>query len=367
MSISYLGVELTDLEIRQEGNDVSFVLSGDSGNTEIFINYLPILDDEYSYSDYELILLDNQYLNAESDVFQVYLQKDKVRIGWLFPLSNLESRDNDYYENEHLNKYKFVAFQLLLRASEHEIKINEPNDDFKLSDFYLEEPIILILSKNKTKEIQNFSIEDYLPSLSKYGYYLKNEHKGNSNILAKQAFIEKQRGKTKINLFKSKFKLSDHDFFLELFTKSLKSLDHHLIKFHFLYQVIEFLINKRFEEEFEILLKDFNNKNTTKNDFIERVNEIKKERSNVKHIVKSLDKTGYKDFNEVDLKRDCKLILEQHTVKVKEDLGDLIYDIRNLVTHNYRSIKQDHIEVLDTIIWQLELLVINLFEQTKNE
>ena len=98
-----------------------FKVSDKESLNSILVEYQPILDDEYSYANFELVLFENNYLNAENDVFQIFDKLAKTRLGWIFPLSNLEGSESDFYNNEHLNKYKYVAFQLLLLANEHEI------------------------------------------------------------------------------------------------------------------------------------------------------------------------------------------------------------------------------------------------------
>src|SRR5690606_7183113 len=137
---------------------------------------------------------------------------------------------------------------------------------------------------------------------------------------------------------------------------------HHLIRFHILYQIIEYILTERFDVVFTNLIGEYNANNIVKNDFIEKINELGKERSNIKKVVDCLKENNC-DFEIPNLERDCKDLLESHKKKIKNTLGDLIYDVRNLIVHNYRDIEDDEIEIIENITHELELLTINIIEK----
>ncbi|MCS4225844.1 hypothetical protein [Sphingobacterium sp. BIGb0165] len=365
MAVEYQGKILDEISFKNTEAGNFFVLSDAKNINSVEIEYLPILEKEYIVNDYEIVLFENQYLNAENDVFQLIAKDEDLRIGWIFPLSNLDGIDHDHYENIFLNKYKFVAFQLLLLSENFKVEAININEQLRITDCRKDNPIIVVLSKSSVKKIEGFSIENYLPSLSKYGYYKKNAFNNGNKLASKELYcIKKLRGKLKLNVHKAKIELTTNKFFSELFNKNLKYLDHHLIRFHLLYQIIEHLITESFEKEFDALIQRFQDLKMLKNDFIEQINNIKKERSKIRDIIKML-KTHQKDFDEIALRRDCGLLFEHFNIDQKEDLGDLIYDVRNLVTHNYRAIKSEQLNHLESITHQLELLTINLFEHYK--
>lgn len=362
MSICYLGKDLTNLElIKKETSQLFRVYDNDEQNS-IEFEYQPNLDEEFNYKDFQLVLFENNYLDAENDVFQVYDKEDKIRLGWVFPLSNLEGKENDFIENIHLNKYKFVAFQLLLLAKENNIILDKSLNEYNITDLYPNNPIIFILSNENTSKIADFSIDNYIPSLSKYGYYKLNGFLNSLELRPKKDFCLKSRGKEKINLYKSKRNINNDRFFTELFTKHLKSLEHHLIRFHILYQIIEFILTERFDVVFNNLIVEYNAKNILKNDFIERINELGKERVNIRKVIDCIKQNQF-DFDITNLERDCKDLLDLHNKKIPNTLGDLIYDIRNLIVHNYRDIEEFEIELIENITHELELLSINIIEK----
>jgi hypothetical protein len=173
MPIYYEGKDLSNLEVIKQENSVLFKIYDNNNQNSILIEYPPVLEEEFNHTDFQIFLFENNYLNAENDVFQVYEKDENIRLGWIFPLSNLEGKENDFTDNKFLNKYKFVAFQLLLLAKEKNITLNEIQDDFQLSDIYPDNPIILILSNNNTSKINDFSIDNYIPSFSKLGIIIK--------------------------------------------------------------------------------------------------------------------------------------------------------------------------------------------------
>jgi hypothetical protein len=362
MPINYSGKDLNNLELIKQDTSVLFKLFDNENQTSIEVEYLPKLEEEFDFNNFQLVLFENKYLNAENDVFQIYDKIEDIRLGWIFPLSNLDSNENDYSSNEFLNKYKFVSFQLLMLANQRSITLENRTNEFKITDIYPNNPILLILSNENTSKIDNFSIYDYIPSLSKFGYYEQNEFPNSLELKPKEEYCLSYRGKQKLKLYKSKRNINNDRFFKELFSKHLKSLEHHLIRFHILYQVIEFILAERFDEEFDKLIVQYNDTNIVKNDFLESIIELRKERINIRKVIE-LVKQNNCDFNITILERDCKDLLSSHNKQIRNTLGDLIYDVRNLIVHNYRDIESSEIELIDNITHELELLTINILEK----
>lgn len=362
MPIYYEGKDLSNLELIKQGLNVFFKISDSNSENEIVVEYQPLLEEHFNIQNFQLVLFENNYLNAENDVFQVYDKDENLRIGWMFPLSNLEGKENDFVDNVHLNRYKFVAFQLLLIAKEKTIITDGTKEGYSISDFYPNNPIVLVLSDEQTSKINSFSIEKYIPSLSKYGYYKQNDFQNTLNIRTKSDFCLSLRGKEKLNLYQAQRDINNDRFFSELFSKHLKSLEHHLIRFHILYQIIEYVLTERFDVVFNNLIGEYNKNNIVKNDFIEKLNELGKERVNIRKVIECL-KQKKCDFQIANLERDCQDLLTSHNKKIKTPLGDLIYDVRNLIVHNYRDIEDSEVEIIENITHELELLTINIIEK----
>lgn len=340
----------------QAGNSV-FELSSSNSDYNFFVDYKPIIDTEFDKKKFKLVLLSNCYLDAENDVFQVYETSLKKRIGWIFPIQILESNDNDYADNQFLNKYKFSAVKELLSRPATKTSIEEKST-YNISDLFHENIIILIVSLETLPEDYEFDLARYLPSLSNNGYYLWN--KNNHEFYEEQnKIVVKTRGKKRIKIYPSTINLYDDDFLFDLYVNHLKSINHFLLKFHFLYQVIEYFIEKSFENEFNQVLKEYEESRMSKNDLKEKINHISRERTNIKSIVNN--STIRKKIS-VDFTRDCKLLLESFNNNPPNNIGDLIYDTRNLVVHRYREIikNEQNLNLLKLITHELERVINNI-------
>jgi len=357
MAIFYNEKLLTKLSF--DNDNKMFSLS--SHNDDIFINvpYVPKLEDEnYDENEFSVYLFENNHLNAENDVFQLYDKDKKERIGWIFPISVLESNENDFSDNEHLNKYKFVTYKILLSHNfQFKSNIYEINTELSLSQVYGEDTIICVLSKEKINDV-NFNILSYIPNFATYGYYEKNENKLTFKY-PNNLIVDSFRGKQKLSIKKANNKILQLDFVKKLYNSYLKTLDHHLIRFHLLYQIIEYLITENFSTEFDQLLIKYNNGEFTKNNFLEKINDIRSERKNINKIFTNINfKTGtFEHQVKINIERTIKDFLRNLGVEEKNHIGDLIYDTRNIITHNYREIKNENLDLLNEISYLFEILI----------
>jgi hypothetical protein len=343
-----------------------FVLEARDDSFKINVEYIPKVEREFENKNFTTFLLSNAYLNAENDVFEIFEKELNTRIGWLFPIQVLESNENDFSDNEYLNKYKFPATIQLLSITE-QTKLPTLNTDriYSITDFYHDNICIFVLCNDALPNEFEFKIQDYLPSLSNYGYY-----KWNSDLPhlfeEKEPLVLSYRGKKKLKFQRSNSKISDNEFLVSLYEDHLISIDHFLIKFIFLYQVVEYLMDENFNLEFTRLIKEYENEEITKNDLKEQINEIAKERGNIGLM---LQKTQIDNELENNFKRDATDFLSSFKKNIKPDLGNLIYDVRNLVTHNYREIikSENNIRLLDLITQQFEFIINDMLITYQND
>jgi len=357
MAIFYNNILLDNLKFDKENR--MFSLSNDENGFLINVSYIPKLgDEEYDISNYFVFLFENNHLNAENDVFQLYDKDKDERIGWIFPISTLESNENDFSNNEHLNRYKLVVYKSILSNSfDFRVNINEINTEMSLSQIYGDDTIICVLSKDKISE-DNFNIFLYYPNFAIYGYFEKNDNKliveyPNSLI------VDKFRNKKKLYIKKTQSNILQLDFVQKLYRNYLKTLDHHLIRFHLLYQIIEYFITEKFSTEFDELLTKYNNKEFTKNNFLEKINEIRNERKNIRKIFDNINfqPNSFENQVKIDLERNIKDFLRNFEIEEKNHIGDLIYNTRNIITHNYREIKDENLDLLSQISYYFEILI----------
>lgn len=366
MSIKYEGKELKDTELIQYESKTFIRVSNKNEGIYLDFEYFPKVDAdrEIKYDNYQIFVLSNNYLVAEKDFFQVYDSDGNHRLGWVFTISNLESKEPDLIKNEHFNNYKLAAYYLLLQAKSN-IKpkpIEKAMLYPKISDIYDKDDVfIVIYDENKTV----FPILNYLPSLSKYGYYIKNKYDNIAKIESKRNFCLKLREKKekKIHIKISNCGNENARFVNDLYSNHLKSSGHHLLRFHVLYQFIEFYLSHILERDSKSIIDDYIQDRKDVNGFMEKIGKIKNERTRINKFISYAGALGNNlDSNTINLKRDCNLFLRKCNREPKDSLGDLVYDVRNLIVHEYRSVASSEIALLEDIINEIELLVTNVIE-----
>ena len=308
--------ELKNIEVQVEQNESDkslFNLNlGELGSTQI---EYPLETNGHfeSIENYDIYLFKNRFGNLQRDIFQVSIKSCKI--AWVLPLSIYNKDFSEFLADNTTASKKidiflkfaaYPAFHKLLLAEDIASKTPEYNSDYyKLSDFYDPETKVLIVSK-KELESSNivFDINRYLPSLYKYGYVLLNsDEKKFYNIdtsnTNENVFLKDKKIFDKIEIYSLASDLLTEKYVIELFRNVLKMKLHPLIRFHFLYQVIELLINKigitHYKKELQKKIND-DLKNSYSSSFenlisgnFQSVNEIKEYSQKIDVIFKSLN------------------------------------------------------------------------------
>jgi hypothetical protein len=363
MSIYYNDKILDQISFDSETS--TFLLAKDDISDSFSVSYVSKKEEEeFDLDQYDLFILENKSLNAENDIFMARHISVEKGIGWIFPLSTLESNDNDYAEKKFFNQFRFLAYQKLLSSSFILKKvITEKKQNFLLSDLFDDDLIIFVVSHEALGSPMD--INDYLPSLASHGYFLNNEHTLNYKC-PNDIIINWYRGKKNVNLIKGNNPVYQTNYSQKLYTNYLKTLDHHLIRFHLIYQIIENHITDLFNSEFVRILEEYKSNLVTKNNFIDAINKARNEGENIRKVLKELnpnDGTFEKSIL-VGLKRDCREFLDQYGVEEKSDLGDLIYAIRNILVHNYREVTDDQENLLKEITFGFEIMINHLMTKS---
>ncbi len=333
-----------------------FVLKSFDKKSQFCVEYIPNVERGYETKEFDVFFLSNQYLNAENDIFEIYERQWNRRIGWLFPIQVLESNDNDFANNPHLNKYKYVTFKYLLSQEPTINNTYSGNAQYSITDFYNDNIIIFVISRDTIPNGSSFSIENHLPSFADYGYYTWN--KEHHQLFPQQRTLAlRKRGQKRLTIHQSKQNISENQFLLDLYQRHLKSANHFLLKFILLYQVIEHMMEENFDDDFKKLVDKYEQSKLSKNDLKEQINIITKERTNISSLV---TKTLSNNKLVTNFQRDCKLLLDNFYSTSPNNIGDLIYNTRNLVVHRYREVlKEERNQFLLDIITQQFELVIN--------
>ena len=363
--LSEIEYSLTEVVPNINDEQTYFELSDVQNSIKIHIDYvLTIYRDnnnntDHKHEDYSLFILKSFELNKENDIFQVYEKVADLRIGWIFPIQALVSNKHGCAENEHFLKYAYVAFYKLLLNQEdysHFTPSIEQIEDYKLTDFYGDNIIILILFKTNIQKIANFNIDNYLASLYSHSYYYceptENIKKINTcqptedlNEIKNRANL-KSSGNTRLILQRSSKYLQGESYIDRLFKSLLKTEEHHLVRFYLLYQVIELIV---FERKILDEINNFNN-NADKNirKFKEKIDNISTEKTRVSILI-----NDYVKINNPNLLISCNELIklfndddsnEKDDISKKQDLGGALYKVRCLIVHHFRKLPDKILE-----------------------
>jgi hypothetical protein len=365
-----MAIQLFDANGKQvEYSQIAFIeerMVFEISDTEnkLFFEYIPKLYNDYADTDYSVYLFYNEYLSAENNIFQIYLKETCKRIGWIFPIQAILSKDHDYSENEHFLKYSFVAFSSLIssRYSQQQ-KIPGIKNEISLTDFYFDDTIILVLCNEKTNEIDQFNIDDYLCSFSNFGYYrAMGSPKAKRTIDAEITdYFNQFKTNKRLTIDKTSELYAKHFYINELYKSLLYNNDHHLVRFHLLYQVIELLIERTFEMEFDLVIESFQNNKISQFELKEKLNTTLNEKE---RIIKVFSRVQVAQNIADELHTVCNQILKEIESE-KENLSLSLYRLRNNVVHGYRKLSQNSnvINKMHTLNFRFELFISELLRK----
>lgn len=330
---------------------------------------LELPDDTYDPKNYKLYIFRADDI-PENSIFQVY-EKDLIksenglgRIGWIFPLQSILSNEHDYADNIHFLRYAYVAFCKLIVSNESLCeKIPEYKADliYSMGDFYNDSTVIMILCNELVSKIIDFQIENYLPFLYSKGYYYdKTTGICNDGKIVKKDYKNYISGSNRLILISISKDLNEGTYINRLFIDLLKNEKHYLVKFHLLYQVIELLIERIFNNEVKRLFKALE-------DLSCNLFEIRNEFSKLAEELGRIEKlfTIYtQNSDDLDYLKEACVNLLKRTGNFKEadnfSAGKSLYLFRSLLVHNYRLLSKDHIVMIEEINACFEKVVVSI-------
>jgi len=312
---------------------------------------------EYSPNRYTVFIFFHNEC-PENYIFQVYEKNINQRIGWIFPIQAILSNSHSYADDEHFLKIAYPAFINLIYSKNiqpHNIPLLKEN--LTLEDFYSINSVILILDNKELKKINNFKIRDYIPNLYQYGYSSKkNKIKSNKNIW--NEFLEdinSNKIRKRITISSISKKLKDDDFIFYLFEEALSKEEHPVIRFYLLYQIIELLIRKVFNDQFKKKISFIKLEEEDLFDLNKKLQEMTNEKRRINLLFNK-----YTQISSPELEG---LFLDFLNIKEKDEktsLADLLYSVRTFLVHNYRQVTIQQKNLIGDINFYFERIVIYL-------
>lgn len=304
----------------------AFDISESNASMHIQITTPLAVEKEYDPKDFTLFLLNNDECK-ENSIYQVYCEKK--RLGWIFPIQSLLSKEHDYHEDIHFLRYAYIAIYLLLEGKDvTQTEVPVYKENLGIDDFYRSNSIVMILCNKNLNDIEEFDIEDCIVGLYKYGYSFVGKGNTDGEMVVGD----------KLKLERLPKELRGERFIVELFKDILAKEGSPLTRFHLLYQVIELLIGKIFDKELQKIVDILAQKSNSLFDVKEDLNELAGEKRRVKRLFN--DCSG-ELVNKSALMDKCNELLTCTEKKTQDKVEAAIYSVRNLLVHDYRSIPRN--------------------------
>lgn len=296
-------------------------------------------------NNFVIILLDSPCNNAESNVFEVYIDNIDERCGYMLPINAIISRDN-HPKGGNIHNYLHASFEFLLNRITRLY-----SDKNMLSDYYHDNLVVCILHKETINKIKDFSLDNYTLSLFEKGYYYYSKYP-----FKKVEGYDYDKFISVNNRIKIKSSISPNNNFLkDLFCIYIPNEEAAIARFILAYQAIEYYMAEMCDIKIQEIISDYKDGKLSKNDYFERVKDIGGERQQIHYIFEGI-KREHPSVN--NFKDDClSLFAAINYDRKKVDVPDLFYDFRNLLVHDYRKIMSNK-ELVCQAIQSFELLVV---------
>ncbi len=345
-----------------------FELSSKEGH-QIIINCPNDLIETDTYNSFSLYLFKTPKYKANSSLFE--LKYNDSYCGFLFPINRLnekeieftkfdenESRETNEIITEENNRilkqnniYKFIAYYLLfnLEIVKEGLKYDY---NYLITDLFDEENWILLI-KNEILYKRDDNIYRFLPCLYRYGFLFECEKIISYFNNRKYEIIEDNE----LLLNEVCFNLNNLSYIKDLFEKYIIKEESCLARFLILYQVIEIYFGFWKKSETMSTIKKYN-KNII--DFKRFKNLISSSATDIQILKKLFERNNTKyEYKEL------KSIVKNNSLNIQcDNIEHILYDIRNLVVHNYHFFsinnKNNYEDILIQINQEFENLIITL-------
>lgn len=343
-------------DFRYDSDTNSFVSVG-SSNVSLSLSTPIQLEPTFEGKEFEVFLLAKKDLR-ESEIFQVYDHQRKVRMGWCIPINALDSIDHDYADDVHFRRYAYVGIKTALNtiaAYENLSSSAISRGQIRITEVFPQSTALLIISKDNLDK--PFTLDSWLPGLATFGLFAVNIAES-ENIYISRPRISSGR----INLTPVAPNLNGEAYIGAIYKTTLATEKNEALRFFYLYQVIELLMEHIFRNEqskiVQSILQVQHDPSLTK-DVLEKANQNSSEKRRINLLGSSYTK-GCGSANELFSR--CNQMLRLLERDDGNDLSSTLYSIRNFLFHQFRNLPANSNEALaslnDTLLdYVSELLV----------
>lgn len=348
-------VIFSSIEYHNLDDDRYYTLSDPKTKSEIRVKYVPKFESTRDPNRYECILFENPYLTAENDIFEVYESSIKGRFGWIFPISALDSNENDFAEDNSFKHYRHIAYQKLLEL-DYQVNLSDTKEEYQISELF-QGISVCIISKDEITNLGDFKVTDYALSFLRYDFLLfKNAFTGKKSFKKDGEIDTLRKGNHKIKIKKAAFDITANQYTNSLFVEHVYQTENILTKYILLYQILEQFIQEYGDTLLEEIITEYQDKKITKNTLKERIGKLQNDRVLVK---KPFEKTIIRAEVKQAFLQKCTFLFTDLNLSINQNFEDAVYDLRNLVTHNYRALTGKTDE-LNELVYLFESIIFEL-------
>ena len=320
-----------------------FILKGYEGE-ELEYNPVLRLDSTFDQTRFKVVLL-NSKNSAENNIYIVQVKNSNnwERIGWIFPVQALLSKEHSQAENIHFLRYAYVATYILLEKAEVVKESDDPEELF-LDQLYDSEKIILVIDNDNTDTIDGFDIENYVIGLYKYGYTWEGEITPFVDI---PESIENNPGKIKLECISHD--LRSVPIINVLFKDQLSRNINGVLRFYWCYQIIELLIQEIFKNDFQKQLSSVEDNIDSLFEIKEKINDLTGEKFRIRELFNQYT-NGRGLSSGKELAEACGYFLSHLNRKTDDDAPSMLYSVRCILVHNMYVLGTENTPIMEHMI-----------------
>ncbi|KDR39902.1 hypothetical protein [Caballeronia glathei] len=284
-------------------------------------------------------------LPGEGQIFDLVDTAIDERVGLLAPVRALASREHSRSDDEYFQTVAASAFWQLVEDKERHSQESTILDiaTYSISDFYDENLSVLIVNPLMQP---TFNLNAYVPGLFSYGYSVYTPGRPMSCSFD---FKDLPKGKS-LKLAPVWRDYVIEPYFKNLYTEILPYEINPIATFLLQYQVFEVLMQAVFAERLQQLKEAVGKFSGTASDLRELVTPIQELSAERDRIRTSISAASVPAELLHDICDACKALLAGANKAWKsEQCGDLLYDVRNLIFHNFRAIPNSDRQLITKI------------------
>jgi len=324
----------------------SFSLADEAGR-EFFVPYHHPHQEGVPYGQY-FVSLWMRSAYAENDIFEIYDAEGAARLGWIFPLQALRSDHHDQAQNVTFLRFAQAAFYELCNGISNAFvttPVDQGVDEIDITSFYSEDSIVLILYKRAFADPDLFRLDDYIPCLFKFGYFLQSSSRNPAEIAAFQNPTAYEALDQRLRVAGISEHLKANPFIRAVLVDHLPYERSGLLSFFYLYQLVELLLDRIMQieqQKFVAIVAERQMNSMELKDAIDSLGKTMSEKARLQILFShNLDT----HVDETDLRRACNEFLRTQPgtlaagayVEVNE-FWQYLYRVRNALFHNLRGV-----------------------------